>query len=110
MIGGLILAVGLFLGSGAVSFISIVPLSVLGVLLAIVGIYHTFLIRDLNTKRQLAVAGIVAITTITLGNLVFGFGAGILLHHILRPDISRDWLRLSKGTKYHREVKEGLGQ
>ncbi len=110
MIGGLILAVGLFLGSGAVSFLSIVPLSVLGVLLVIVGIYHTLLIRDLHAKRQLAVAGTVAITTTTLGNLASICGAGILLHHILRPGISRAWLRLSKGMKYHREVKEGLGQ
>ncbi len=110
MIGGLILAVGLFLGSGAVSFLSIVPFSVLGVLLAIVGIYHTLLIRDLNAKRQLAVAGTVAITTITLGNLAFGFGAGILLHHILRLNISRFWSRLLERMGYYRKVKESLGQ
>ena len=89
MIGGLILAVGLFLSVGAVPFLSIIPLSVLGVLLAIVGTYHALLIRDLKAKRQLAIAGTVAITTITLGNLAFGFGAGILLHHILRPNIPR---------------------
>ena len=110
MIGGLILSVGLFLGSDVVSFLPIVPLSVLGVLLAIVGIYHTLLIRDLNTKRQLAVAGTVAITTITLGNLAFGFGAGILLHHILRLDIPRAWLRLWERMGYYRKVKENLGQ
>ena len=108
MIGGLILAVGLFFGSGAVSFLSIVPLSVLGVLLAIVGIYHTFLIRDLKAKRQLAVVGTVAISTITLGNLAFGFGAGILLHHILRLDIPRAWSRLLERVKSYRKTKESL--
>ncbi len=65
-------------------FLSLIPLSVLGVLLAIVGIYHAFLIRNLKAKRQLAVAGTVAVATIALGNLAFGFGAGILLHHLLK--------------------------
>ncbi len=110
MVGGLILAVGLFLSVGAVPFLPIIPLSVLGVLLAIVGTYHALLIRDLKTKRQLAIAGTVAITTITLGNLAFGFGAGILLHHILRPDIPRAWFRLLEGIKYRRKAKESRGQ
>jgi hypothetical protein len=89
MIGGLILAVGLFFGIGAIPFFSLIPLSVLGVLLAIVSVYHVILIRDINTKRQMAVVGAVAITTIILDNMVFGFGAGILLHHILRLDVSK---------------------
>ena len=109
MVGGLILATGLFFGSGAVSFLSIMPLSVLGVLLAIVGIYHTLLIRDLTAKRQLVVAGTVAVTTIALGNLAFGFGAGIILYHILRPDISRAWFRSLGRMKYHRKAKESPG-
>ena len=29
-------------------------------------------------------AGTVAMVTIVLGNLAYGFGAGILLHHLLR--------------------------
>ncbi len=109
MVGGLILAVGFFVSVGAVPFLSVIPPSVLGVLLAIVGTYHALLIRDLKAKRQLAIAGTVAITTITLGNLAFGFGAGILLHHILRPDIPRAWFRLLEGMKYHRKAKQSLG-
>ncbi|MFQ5996659.1 MAG: putative sulfate/molybdate transporter [Dehalococcoidales bacterium] len=84
MVGGLLLTLGILLGSAALSFLSLIPLSVLGVLLAIVGIYHAFLIRDLTARRQLAVAGTVAVVTILLGNLAFGFAAGIVLHHILR--------------------------
>lgn len=84
MVGGLLLAIALLLGSAALPFLSLIPLSVLGVLLAIVGIYHVSLIRDLKAKRQLAVAGTVAVVTIALGNLGFGFGAGILLYHLLR--------------------------
>jgi SulP family sulfate permease len=84
MIGGLLLAIALLFGSAALPFLSLIPLSVLGVLLAIVGIYHVSLIRDLKAKKQLAVAGTVAVVTIALGNLAYGFGTGILLYHLLR--------------------------
>lgn len=84
MVGGLILTLGLLFGYTALPFLSLIPLSVLGVLLAIVGIYHSLLIRDLKAKRQLAIAGTVAVVTIASGNLAFGFGTGILLHHLLK--------------------------
>ena len=84
MIGGLLLAIALLFGSAALPFLSLIPLSVLGVLLAIVGIYHVFLIRDLKAKKQLAVVGTIAVVTIVLGNLAYGFGTGILLYHLLR--------------------------
>ena len=109
MIGGLLLVLGLLLGSAVLPLLSLIPLSVLGVLLAIVGIYHIILIRDLATKRQLVVASTVAVTTIALSNLAFGFGAGILLHHILRLDIPKARFRLTGGMKYHRKAKGSLG-
>lgn len=84
MIGGLLLTAGILLGNNATSFLSLIPLSVLGVMLAIVGIYHAFLVRDIKARSQLVVTGTVAIVTIVMGNLAFGFGAGILLHHIWR--------------------------
>ncbi len=40
------------------------PASMLGVLLTIVGICHASLIRDLEAKKQLAVAGMAAVVTI----------------------------------------------
>ena len=110
MIGGLILAVGLFFGIGAIPFLSLIPLSVLGVLLAIVSVYHIILIRDINTKRQMAVVGAVAITTIILGNMAFGFGAGILLHHILRLDVPKFWSHLSGRVGYYRKAEETQDQ
>ncbi|MFH0914376.1 MAG: putative sulfate/molybdate transporter, partial [Chloroflexota bacterium] len=84
MVGGLLLAVGLLLGSTALPFLSLIPLPVLGVLLAIVGIYHALLVCDLKSREQLVVAGTVATATIVLGNLAYGFGSGILLHHLLK--------------------------
>jgi len=109
MIGGLILIIGLVLGGAAVSFLSVIPLSVLGVLLVIVGIYHAILVRDLKDKRQLAVVGTVTIATIALGSLAFGFGAGILLYHILKIDTSRLWLRFLGIANHFRKEEESLG-
>lgn len=92
MIGGLLLTLGIFFGYAALPFLSLIPLSVLGVLLAIVGIYHAFLIRDLTARKQLAVAGAVAVVAIVTGNLALGFGAGILLHHLLRCSKNPDFI------------------
>ncbi len=106
MIGGLLLVLGIVLGSAALPYLSLIPLAVLGTLLAIVGIYHTLLIRDLKTKKQLAVVGTVAIMTLALGNLAFGFGAGILLHHTLKLDISGVWLSFLRKAKYFGQKEE----
>ncbi|MDP6501599.1 MAG: putative sulfate/molybdate transporter [Dehalococcoidales bacterium] len=69
MIGGLLLTGGLLLGYSSLSFIFIIPLAVLGVLLAIVGIYHMLIIRDLTQTSELAVAGSVAVATYVFSNL-----------------------------------------
>ncbi len=84
MIGGLLLICGLLFGSTSLSLLSLIPLSVLGVLLSIVGIYHVFLIRDLTTGRPVVVAGTIALVTIISGNFLYGFVAGILLFHLLK--------------------------
>ena len=84
MIGGILLTMGVFFGEAAPQLLSLIPLAVLGVMLAIVGVYHALLVSDLTTKKQLAVTGTVAVVAITLGNIAFGFGAGILLHHTLK--------------------------
>jgi SulP family sulfate permease len=83
MVGGLLLALGLIFGKAALPFLSLIPLPVLGVLLAIGGVYHAFLVRDLLTKEQFVVAGTVAVVTVTLGNLGYGFATGILLNYLL---------------------------
>lgn len=106
MIGGLLLLLGLVFGSAALPFLSLIPLSVLGILLAIVGIYHTLLIRDLKTKKQLSVMATVAITTLVSGNLAFGFGAGILLYQILRLDISGIMHSLARRVKNIKQIEK----
>ncbi|MBI4267470.1 MAG: sulfate permease [Chloroflexi bacterium] len=83
MIGALFLIVGLLFGAAALPFFALIPLAVLGVLLIIVGIYHGSLVRDLTAKRDLAVAGMVAAVALLMGNLAYGFGAGIVLYYLL---------------------------
>lgn len=109
MIGGLILAIGLVLGGAAVSFLSVIPLSILGVLLVIVGIYHATLISDMKDKRQLAVVAAVTIVTITLGSLAFGFGAGLLLYHLLKIDITKLRRRFLGIPQPRQKEEESLG-
>ena len=91
MIGVLLLTLGLIFGPSALPILTMIPLSVLGVLLMIVGFYHGFLIRDLRSKEHLVVAATVATVTVTAGNLGLGFAAGILLHHGLRLLSKTEW-------------------
>ncbi|MBI4267200.1 MAG: sulfate permease [Chloroflexi bacterium] len=88
MVGSILLVLGVAFGSAALSFLSIVPLAILGVLLGIVGFYHVLLVRDVKVGTPLAIAAIVVIVTLVGDNLALGFGAGILLHHVLRLDIA----------------------
>ena len=83
MIGSLLVVFGLLFGPSALFLFTLIPLSVLGILLVIVGIYHAFLVRELTAGKQLAVAAAVAAVTLASGNLAYGFGSGILLYHSL---------------------------
>ncbi|MBI4302802.1 MAG: sulfate permease [Chloroflexi bacterium] len=84
MIGGMLLLLGMVFGTNALSILSLIPLSVLGVLLAIVGVYHASLARGLSGKRQYSTAVAVAAVAVISGNLALGFGVGIVLHQLLR--------------------------
>ncbi|MDP2731189.1 MAG: putative sulfate/molybdate transporter [Dehalococcoidales bacterium] len=89
MMGTILLIVGLFFGQGAASVFSLIPLSVLGVLLFIVGVYHAALVRDVRTSSGVAVIATVSIISLTTGNLAYGFGAGIIINHIINSSKSR---------------------
>lgn len=84
VIGGILLALGLVFGRAALPMLSLIPLSVLGSLLVIIGVYHSLLVRDLKDKEDIAIAAIVGGTTIILGNLAIGFIAGLLLYYLLK--------------------------
>lgn len=83
MIGSLFVLLALLFGPAALSLFSLIPFAVLGTLLVIVGVYHASLVRDLEEPSHLAIAAAVAVFTVLLGNLAYGFGIGILLHGLL---------------------------
>ena len=87
MIGSLFLVIALTMGTSAIAVLSLIPFSVLGVLLMVVGIYHALLARDLRGKASWAAAAMVAVVTLLSGNLALGFIAGMGLYYWFR------WLR-----------------
>jgi SulP family sulfate permease len=84
MIGGILLAIGVLFRWEALPILQLIPLSVLGVLLVIIGVYHALLIGDLTAKTDLALAGTVGVVAIITGNLTIGFAAGIVFYHLLK--------------------------
>lgn len=83
IIGGLLLASGILFGHGALPLLSLMPLSVLGVMLAVVGTYHAFLARTVKGPNELLTALVVAAIAVAWGNLAMGTAAGIILHWAL---------------------------
>ena len=84
MLGVLLIVLALGFGAGAAQFFALIPLSVLGTLLCLVGIEHSLLIRDIRGWREIGVVLITAGVGVLLGNLAIGFGAGIALDIALR--------------------------
>jgi len=84
MIGGILLAIGVLFRWEALPILQLIPLSVLGVLLVIIGVYHALLISDLTAKTDLTLAGTVGVVAIITGNLTIGFAVGILFYHLLK--------------------------
>lgn len=85
IIGFLLIALAVLLGSSALPAISSFPKGILGVLLCYVGIQHSLFIRDiLHEKQAIIIALTVAILSYITNNLTAGFFAGIVLHHSLK--------------------------
>lgn len=83
MMAVLCLTIALFVNGNVLPVLSLIPYSVLGVLLLFVGVQHALLARDLR-RGQIAIALSIAGTTLATGNLAIGFALGILLHWGLR--------------------------
>jgi len=90
IIGSIFLVLGLFFSGNILSVFSLIPMQVLGVLLGIVGVYHTLLVRDcINNGFLFSVVVTVAIVSIVSGNLAWGFTTGFVLHHVIKFVIYR---------------------
>lgn len=79
VIGGVCLLLALF-GRAAVGLLNFIPLAVLGVFLAYVGIQHGALIRDIVSNRSyLLIAVCVGLVSAIKTNLTYGFVVGFAL-------------------------------
>jgi len=85
MIGSLILIMGLFFGTHALSLVYLVPMAVLGLLLVFAGGQLALTVIDMKTRKDLFVA--LLILGITLAsNLAAGFIVGIAVGYALKSD------------------------
>ncbi|MFC1828244.1 putative sulfate/molybdate transporter [Thermodesulfobacteriota bacterium] len=85
MIGAIFTALAILLGTGALSLIYLIPLSILGVLLLFAGSQLAITIIDLKTRKELFVA-IVMLGITLAANLAVGFIAGIAIAYALKSD------------------------
>jgi SulP family sulfate permease len=87
MLGGLVLlllAMAVVTGADILSYLSLLPYPVLGVLLAFVGVQHGLLARHVSGAAEATVAVLVGVVTLLTGNLAIGFGSGITLYYLWR--------------------------
>jgi hypothetical protein len=75
--GALYLALGLVFGASAATFLALFPATVLGILVAYVGWQHLLLVRRLQRRADLAIAGLIGLVTLVSGSLALGFGVGL---------------------------------
>jgi len=87
-IGILFILLALFLGNHIITIVTLLPMSVLGILLMFAGLQLALTIMDLETRQDFFVA--MMILGITLAsNMAAGFIAGIVIAHVLK------WKKLS---------------
>lgn len=83
MIGSLLIILVILLGDGILSVLSLIPLSVLGVLLVFAGSQLALTIMDINERKDLFL--IISMLSVTLAvNLTFGFIVGMILAALFR--------------------------
>lgn len=82
MIGLLIVVLVIFLGDGILSILTLIPLSILGVLLVFAGSQLAMTILDVREQKHMFV--VVSILAVTLAvNLTAGFAVGLVLANML---------------------------
>lgn len=82
MIGSLLIGLTLILGPGIFSFLSLIPMAILGVLLVFAGSQLALTILDVSGKKQMFV--VVLMLGITLAsNLAVAFAVGLILANML---------------------------
>jgi len=85
MIGGIFVLLGLVFGQSALLILNLLPLSILGVLLAFAGAQLALMIRDLTGRKDLFVALIMLCIALTT-NLAAAFICGIIIAYALKSE------------------------
>lgn len=88
MIGGIFVALSVFLGTNAVALLYLLPLSVLGVLLIFAGGQLSLTLIDMKSRKELFVPLLILGITLS-SNLAAGFVVGIVVAYLLK------WKRLT---------------
>lgn len=93
MLGMAFVALGVLGGPALLTVLSLIPLPVLGLLLAYVGIQHALLAKDVRGLEGWIPALTVALTTLATRNLALGFAIGASLHFGWRGSVAlyRRW-------------------
>jgi sulfate permease, SulP family len=84
MIGLVFIIVALGLGEFGFSLLSIIPQSVLGVLLVFAGLELCPLLRSLKTNEEYFIALLIAGIAMAVPNMAWAFGIGIAVDIFLR--------------------------
>jgi len=85
IIGSILIFVSLFFGKGIVNVFSLIPHSILGIMLFYVGFRHSYLVSDLfKEKEEFLLAFAIGLVSLLTGNLAVGFGLGIVLYYFIQ--------------------------
>ena len=85
MIGSIFVLLALLFGQHVLIILTLLPLSILGVLLIFAGVQLALMIRDLTERKDLFVALIMLGITLTV-NLAVAFICGIIIAYALKSD------------------------
>lgn len=84
MMGALLVVLALVFGEAGLTFLTLIPNSVLGVLLIFAGLELCPLIRSLKTNEEYFVALLISGISLAVPNMAWAFGAGILVDLLIR--------------------------
>jgi|Deesub1362B_J571_1020462.scaffolds.fasta_scaffold00486_11 SulP family sulfate permease len=83
IIGTTYLIMGLVFGKISVEIFSLIPISILGILLIFIGTHHALLIRALKYTHEFLIAIVVGLISFITNNLTIGMSTGIGIQFLL---------------------------
>jgi SulP family sulfate permease len=84
MMGAILVVLALVFGEAGLTFLTLIPNSVLGVLLIFAGLELCPLIRSLKTNEEYFVALLISGISLAVPNMAWAFGIGILVDILIR--------------------------